>query len=209
MGEFREPSFQGFEARLDLGCSDPQRRCPLISRNRFSIARIAEQALSSSGIGGHPVGLEERQGVPGRETMAGRRRPEAGLRAALERAERASHGEPKSSVVEQCLQLRVELSEEKETPRYPGCLSSEELRDGGDAEAILVEERGDDVSLVHGTHAAPGRVRGEHRCLHRAARDRLDHDRDLGLPLAPPASETLEAVDDLVVPGVDFRDPDR
>jgi hypothetical protein len=112
-------------------------------------------------------------------------------------------------VLEEALEVRVELLEEKQPPRDPGLLASEGLRDRGKAQAVVVHQRGDDVRLVHGAHAATGGVRGEHGRLQGEARDRLDDDRDLGASLGTPARESLEPVDDLVVPAFDLGDPDR
>jgi hypothetical protein len=209
VGELREPLPERLEPRLDLRGGRPQGRPALLCRRGIRAARIPEQAFTGGGIGGHPVGLDEGQGVPGRQSVARGCGPEAHLATTIEGTEGARHGETKPAVLEETLEILVELLQQKQPSRDPGLLAPQELRDRREAQAVVLHERLDDVRLVHGAHAASGGIGGEHRRLHGDARDRLDDDRDLALALGAPACETLEPIDDLVVPAFDLGDPDR
>jgi len=119
------------------------------------------------------------------------------LRLASEIRQRQGDRQGEPPCVEPEAELRGEPARELEPARDPALLLPQEFPDGLEAEPIVVDERGDDAGLVHGTCGLSRRVGGEDPCLHGDARDRLEDDRNLTLAFGTPAKEAFEAVEDL------------
>jgi hypothetical protein len=85
-----------------------------------------------------------------------------------------------------------------QAPLDPGLLPAEDLPYGGDREAVVLEERPDDVGLVHGADRPGGGIGRQEPRFHRHSRGALDHDGDLPAALRGPGGQALEAVDHLV-----------
>lgn len=175
----------------------------------LSLPGIPKQALPGGRIGSHPVGLEESQGLLGRQPVSGSSVPEPKLQAAFEGAQSARHREPEDPQIQEILELKLELPHEEESPGNPGLLASEDLPHRRGCEAVLVHERCDDARLVHGAQCPPRRVGAEEARLERGSGGRLHDDRDLRAALLLPALEALEAVDDLVRSALELGDPQR
>ena len=122
---------------------------------------------------------------------------QAHLVGAREGGDGESGGEGEAAGIESDRQLGDEAAGQRQAAPDPGLLAAEELGDGGQGEAVLVGERIDDAGLVHGAEGLPGRVGREETRLGGRAGDVLDDNGDLAEPLAGPAGQALEAVEDL------------
>ncbi len=83
------------------------------------------------------------------------------------------------------------------------------MRNSGKTQSVIVNEGPDNTRLIHGSCGARRRIRAQQQnlVLRRGGRA-FDHNRRQRMPMLDPASQTLEAVNDLestVLPG---RDPD-
>jgi hypothetical protein len=197
LGKGVEVPLDGLVAGGPAGCGCAEGGGPLVGNAGQCGAGIAKEGLAGGGVRGAAVGGEEGLRFPGGEGVTADGVGQAQLVGAREGGDGEGGGEGEAAGIEAGGQLGGEAAGEREAPIDPGLLAAEELGDGGQGEAVLVGERGDDAGLVHGAEGLPGRVGGEETRLGGGAGDGLDDDGDPAEPLAGPAGQALEAVEDL------------
>jgi hypothetical protein len=89
-------------------------------------------------------------------------------------------------------------SAQEEAARDPAATAAEEPAHLRGREVIVVGQGAHDARLVHRAQGAAGRVGLEQAGLGHDARGILDHHRHVGVALARPLGEALEAVEDFV-----------
>jgi hypothetical protein len=111
-----------------------------------------------------------------------------------------SEGRADLAAAEGALSLEREPTAEGEARVDPRWLAAEQPSDRGWAVLVVVAQRADDEGLVEGARGARGRVGDEQAPLLLGARSRrLDQHRCERVAALTPASEALEAVEELVV----------
>jgi hypothetical protein len=116
------------------------------------------------------------------------------------RRQRRRRGGREPTIVEVTSEFRGQPMAEGQAPVDPPSPVPEELGDLGGRELIVGGEGADHARLVHRAHGALRGVGLEHAGLAHDASNSVflnDH-RDVGVPLAAPAGQTLEAIEHLV-----------
>ena len=187
------------KARLDLarrGAEGGDGRLAGRGRGR---AGIAQQRLARRGVQGGAPGGEERVGLSGAKPVAHDALGQTRLLAGWEAGQGARGGGREPPLVEMATEFGGEPTAERQAPVDPASPAAEQLGDLGGRELIVVGERADDTRLVHRAHGAPGRVGLEQSGLAHDPGAGVFHDHgDVGVPLAAPAGQALEAIEDLV-----------
>jgi hypothetical protein len=173
-------------------------RRALFRPRRLGGAGIAQEGLPRGAVRDGVVGGEERGGLAGGEGVAADHLGQLHLLALGAGTEGERRGHREASVVEAKAERGSELSGEGEAALDPSALLAEQLSDGRDGQAVVVDERTGNVGLVHRPDRAGRRVGGEEPRLQGDARGLLDDDGDLLAPVGHPDHEALEAVDHLV-----------
>jgi hypothetical protein len=190
------------EARLELARRGAERRDggrPGRGRRR---TRIAHEGLTRGGIRGHTPGGEEGLGLPGAQAVAHDGLGQPCLLAAGHAGQGGGGGGRQAAVIDMRGHLGGEPPAQSQAPLHPGAPVPAELDDLRGGQVIVGHERVDDTGLVHRAQGAPGRVGLQQTRLGDDPRRRVGfHDHgDVGVPLAAPAGQPLEAVEDLVGP---------
>lgn len=176
---------------------------------RLGGAGIAQEGLPHGAVRDGVVGGEERGGLAGGEGVPADHLGQLHLLALRAGTEGERRGHREASVVEAETERGSELSGEGEAALDPSALLPEQLSDGRDGQAVVIDERTGDVGLVHRPDRAGRRVGGEEPRLEGDARGLLDDDGDLLAPVGHPNHEALEAVDHLVDAVAGGSDADR
>lgn len=187
------------KARLDLarrGAEGGDGRLAGRGRGR---AGIAQQRLARRGVQGGAPGGEERVGLSGAKPVAHDALGQPLLFAEGETGQGARGGGREPPLVEMATEFGGEPTAERQAPVDPASPAAEQRGDLRGRELIVVGERADDTRLVHRAHGAPGRVGLEQSGLAHDPGAGVFHDHgDVGVPLAAPAGQPLEAIEDLV-----------
>jgi len=205
VGELVERALGLDEARLDLTGVGAQRGDRGLAGRGRGRAGIAHEGLARHGVQGCAPGREKSFGLPGAKPMAHDRVGQALLLAVREAGQGGRGRAREPTLVEVARQLGGEAPAERQAPVHPASPMIQQLGDLRGREMIVVRERADHARLVHRARGASGGVGLQHSGLaHDTAAGVLLHDHgDVGLPLAAPAGQALEAIEDLVgaVPG--------
>jgi hypothetical protein len=209
-GEGVERVFEALESGVEGGGDGPQGGSALIARRREGASRIAQEGLTSGGIGSDaPRGQKGAGGTQGEAVPADR----VGQRKLIsfgDGGEGQGDRERQRPAIEALGQIGGEPARQEETAFDPAGLVAEELADGGKGQAVFIDERGDDAGLVHGAGGLGRRIGGEEAGLERGARNGFDHDVELAAPFRVAGMhEALEAVDHFERPIRQGGDADR
>lgn len=188
------------KARLDLARSGAEGRDGRLAGSGRGAAGIAHQSLASRGVRGGAPGGEKSFGLPGAQPVAPDALGQALLLGVGKRRQGIGSRGREPTLVEVSSQLGGEPTTKSQAPVHPGSPPAEQLGDLSGRELIVVRERADHTRLVHRAHGAPGRVGLEQSGLaHDTGAGVLLHDHgDVGVSLAAPAGQALEAIEDLV-----------
>jgi hypothetical protein len=193
------------KAGLQLAGGGAQRGHGRLAGSGDGAAGIAHEGLARRGVRRHAPGREQRLGLAGVQPVAHDRLGEPLLLAAGHARQGGGGGGREAAVIEMRDHLGGEPPAEGQAPLHPGAPAPRGLGDLRGGQAIVVREGADDARLVHRAHGAPGRVGLEQSDL---ADDTVEgvlfHDHgDVGVPLAAPAGQPLEPIEDLIgaVPG--------
>ena len=187
------------KARLDLarrGAEGGDGRLPGRGRGR---AGIAQQRLARRGVQGGAPGGEERVGLSGAKPVAHDALGQTRLLARWEAGQGARGGGREPPLVEMATEFGGEPTAERQAPVHPASPAAKQLGDLSGREMIVGGEGADHARLVHRAHGASGRVGLEQSGLAHDPGAGVFHDHgDVGVPLAAPAGQALEAIEDLV-----------
>jgi len=198
VGELVEIALGLAEARLELARGGPQRRDGALTRLGNAAVGIAHERLARRRVRCHPPGREEGRGLARAKRVAHDGLGETRLLAAGNARQAVGGGGRKAAVVEVRGQLGGEVTTEREPAIHPGATPTRGLGDLCGGEVIVVRERTDHARLVHGAHGASWGVGLKHPDLAHETGGVLHDHGDVGVALAAPAGQTLEAIEDLV-----------
>jgi hypothetical protein len=196
-GELVKRLFRGVYSLFDLGGGGAQGRGVLVAGSWLGGEGVSQESLSGDGVLRGTVRGDEGLRLARRQGVTFHRRGQRHLGPTIVCAEPEGHREGQASLVEAPAKLRRQATRQGEAAIDPCLLVSEELGDGRQAQFVVVQERRDDASLVHGPGGLAGGVGGQEPSLHGNTRDGLHHGGDLLPTLALPRHQALEAVDDL------------
>jgi hypothetical protein len=186
------------EAGLELPGGRTQWRGGRRGQARRGAPRIPEQRLVGRRVGGGLPGGEEGVGLTAAQPVADDGLGQARLLAARQSGERDGRRGREPARVDVRGHRGRQPSPQEEAARDPAAAAAEQPADLGRREVIVVGQGAHHARLVHRAHGAAGRVRLEQAGLGHDADGVLDHHRHVGVALARPLSEPLEAVEDLV-----------
>jgi hypothetical protein len=186
------------EACLEVPRRGVQRRSGLGGGARRGRARVAEQGLAGRRVGHRLPGGEKRVGLTAAQTVA-----DDGLgQARLLAARQGGEGDGRRGRAPARVDVRGHRSRQppaqEQAARDPAAAPAEKPANLRGREVILVRERAHHARLVHRAQGATGRVGLEQPGLGHDAGSVLDHHRHVGVALARPLGEALEAVEDFV-----------
>jgi hypothetical protein len=188
------------KARLDLTRGGAERGDRGPARGGRGRAGIAHESLVGRRVRGGTPGGEQGVSLSGAKSVAHDALGQTCLLGVRKGRQGRSRGGREAPVVEVSSQLGGEPTTEGQAPVHPGSPPAEQLGDLSGREMIVVRERVDHARLVHRARGAPGGVGLEHPGLaHHPGAGIFLHDHgDVGVPVATPAGQPLEAIEDLV-----------
>ncbi len=195
-----EVSVEVLQVPVELPRRPVERRDVPLRQGGDAAPGVPEEVFPGRVRRGGPVGGDEgkrlarSQGVPPGDIA------EAELLLLRQDGEGQRHGDGERAGIEARLQLGGEPAVDGEPLVDPALPVAEELAHRRGAEAVLIDVRGHDASLVHGTGCPPGGVRLQEPRLFQQRRGILDDHGDLPEAVLLPGTQPLEAVDHLVGP---------
>lgn len=167
---------------------------------------VAEQ-LASVVVVGDAIGADQGDGFVAAQPVALDGADQGVLLLVGQGTERVGEGGADLGVGQLLLGRGAEVPADVEAAGHPARALAQEPGDLGLGLAVVVDERADDPRFVEGGHGTWRGVGAEQQALVLLGRGRpLDHDRHELAALLSPASQALEAVDDLIDAVVGRRD---
>jgi hypothetical protein len=196
--QLRERALGRIEAGLELAGGRPERRDGWLLGRGHGAARIAQQRLARGRVVGDAPGRQERVRLARAQPVAQERVGEARLLGARERGEPVGRGRGQPAGIDVRGHARHEPAPEREAAVDPAAATAKELGDLRRREGVLVGQRAHHARLVHGAHrAARGVGLQQPGFAHDAGRV-FDDDRHVGVAVARPLRQALEAIEHLV-----------
>jgi len=207
--ELLERVFGLQEARLELARGGPERGDREVAGRGRGAARIAHQRLAGRGVRRRAPGREQGLGLPGAQPVADDALGQTFLLPGRQAGQLVRGGGREAPGVEMARALGGELLAEGQAPVHPPAPAAQQPGDLRGRELIVGGEGVDDARLVHRARGALGRVGLEQPGLAHHAGERVGfHDHgDVGVALAAPTGQPLEAIEDLVGAVADRCDP--
>jgi len=195
------------KARLELARGGPEWGDGGRTGRGRGAARIAQQRLARRRVRRRAPRGEHGLGLAGAQPVAHDRLRQARLLPARQAGQGVRGGGREAPGVEVARALGDQTLAEGQAPVHPPTPVAEQLGDLRRRELIVGGQGVDDPGLVHRAHGALGRVGLEQPGLAHHAGERVGfHDHgDVGVALATPAGQPLEAIDDLVGAVADRR----
>jgi hypothetical protein len=183
------------EARLELARRGTQGRDGAGARGRHGAAGIAHERLAGGGVAGRTPGGQDGLGLPRPQAVTDDGVGHARLVMAGERRQRGGRGRRESSGVDVPDDVGGQPAAESQAPVHPAPAAAEQLGDLGRREVIVVGQRADHAGLVHRAQGPPRRVGLEQPSLGHDAGGVFDHHGHVGVAVAGPVGQALEAVE--------------
>jgi hypothetical protein len=195
------------EARLQLPRRGPERGDRGCAGCRRGAARIAQQRLPGRRVGRRAPGREQGLGLAGAQPVADEALGQARLLRGGQAGQDVRGGGRQPPGIEVACALGGQALAERRAPVHPPAPATEQLGDLRGREVIVGDEGVHDAGLVHRTDGALGGVGLEQPGLaHHAGEHVGFHDHgDMGVALAAPARQSLEAIEHLVGAVADRR----
>jgi hypothetical protein len=195
------------EAGLEVPRRGAQGRGGRLAGTGQGAPRVAQERLAGGRVVGRTApGGEPRLGLPRAQAVARDGLGQARLLPTRQRRQGGGRGGGEPPVIDAPGQLRGEPAAEGQAPLHPAPAAAQELGDPGERQVVVVGQGADHAGLVHGTQRAPRGVGLEQAGLAHDAGGVLDDHRHVGVAVAGPARQALEAVEDLVGPVADRGD---
>lgn len=195
--EFGEHTPDSLDPFQQCGTCGAERRHAAL-RRAHHVERMLEQVPALALALAMAPGGDQRQALDPHEPMALDAVGDGVLLVVWDGAHRMRERRPDRAEIHASLQRWRQTARQHEPSVDPAPLAVARPGDGGDAEAILGAHRLQHPRLVHRRHAARRRVAGEQHLLRFGGRaSPLDHDWHGHSARRTPATQSLEAVDDL------------